>query len=216
MRRSNALTGFLAFVVACFILSASIALPILVRPFYYLHIETLRLTETTGWDRDVIVKAYDEMLDFCIGLDEDFSVGTLKWSEDGKSHFEDVKGLFLFDLWTAGISGMLLLTWLFLRKRSKVQPIRVLGRGYAFWGSVGLCSVFLFIGGLAALDFDRAFYVFHALFFPGKDNWIFDARTDEIIRVLPQVFFRNCAIAILICILLLSLGCVLWDLREKE
>lgn len=53
--------------------------------------------------------------------------------------------------------------------------------------------VFLAVGGLAALDFDRAFVVFHALFFPGKDNWLFDPETDQIITILPQVFFRNSA-----------------------
>jgi integral membrane protein (TIGR01906 family) len=52
------------------------------------------------------------------------------------------------------------------------------------------------VGGLAALDFNRAFVIFHHIFFPGKDNWMFDPRTDEIILVLPQEFFRNCAILI--------------------
>ena len=62
---------------------------------------------------------------------------------------------------------------------------------------MGLGGVFLLVGGLAALDFDRAFVVFHALFFPGKTNWLFDWRADPIILLLPEVFFRNCAILIL-------------------
>ena len=59
-------------------------------------------------------------------------------------------------------------------------------------------AVFLAVGALAATDFDRAFVIFHSIFFPGKTNWIFDWRTDPIILLLPEDFFRNCAILILV------------------
>ena len=48
--------------------------------------------------------------------------------------------------------------------------------------------------------------MFHALFFPGKDNWLFNPYTDEIINILPQEFFMNCAILILA---ILILGCII-------
>ena len=83
------------------------------------------------------------------------------------------------------------------------------GRGPGFWAASGLGAVFLTVGGLAALDFDRAFTIFHALFFPGKDNWIFDWRTDPIILFLPQAFFRNCALLIL-ALLLFWCAVLLW------
>ena len=59
-------------------------------------------------------------------------------------------------------------------------------------------AVFLAVGALAATDFDRAFVIFHSIFFPGKTNWIFDWRTDPIILLLPEDFFRNCAILVLV------------------
>ena len=43
-------------------------------------------------------------------------------------------------------------------------------------GRSGIGAVLLVIGAAAATNFDRAFTVFHSLFFPGKDNWIFDLR----------------------------------------
>ena len=95
-------------------------------------------------------------------------------------------------------------------------PARPLGRGFGFWAGIGLGGTFLLVGALAALDFDRAFVVFHALFFPGKDNWLFDPAADEIINILPQEFFRNCALLILA---LLVLGCgalIVWDLRPRR
>lgn len=58
----------------------------------------------------------------------------------------------------------------------------------------------MLIAGIVLLvmfaDFDKAFVVFHHLFFPGKTNWLFNPETDEIIQVLPEAFFRDCAILI--------------------
>jgi integral membrane protein (TIGR01906 family) len=67
------------------------------------------------------------------------------------------------------------------------------------------------IAGLAATDFDRAFVTFHHLFFPGKTNWIFDPGVDEIINILPEVFFRNCAILIVAILFALCAAAVSLD-----
>ena len=53
--------------------------------------------------------------------------------------------------------------------------------------------------------------VFHAIFFPGKDNWIFDPAADQIILVMPEVLFRNCALLIGGVLLACCAGLVLWD-----
>lgn len=88
---------------------------------------------------------------------------------------------------------------------------RLGGRTPGFWAACGLGGLFLLIALLAALDFDRAFTVFHSIFFPGKDNWLFDPVTDPVILILPEAFFRNCAIAIVtvlltVCIMLVVTG----------
>ena len=58
--------------------------------------------------------------------------------------------------------------------------------------------------GFAMQIFVWAFAAFHALFFPGKDNWLFDPATDPVIGILPETFFLRCAVLILA---LLLLGC---------
>ena len=215
MKESKALTAVLALSAALFILTASIAVPILFRPFYYWQIGPLHLEERTGLRREEIVTAYDETVDFCLGLRREFSTGALAWSESGRDHFVDVRGLFLLDLAAASLSGLVLLVWAVAGRRSRVRPHRPLGRGAGFWASAGLGGVFLAVGGLAALDFQRAFEVFHTLFFPGKDNWIFDWRTDQIILILPQAFFRNCAVLVLALIVLSCAALIVLDLRSK-
>lgn len=98
MKNSRLLTILLAIAAALVLLTGAIALPILCRPFYYAHIGPLHLTEQTGLTEEEIRTAYDEMLDYCLGAEE-FSTGVLRWSQSGKDHFTDVRGLFLLDLW---------------------------------------------------------------------------------------------------------------------
>ena len=215
MKTSKLLTVLLAALMALALLTGSIAVPILCRPFYYAHIGPLELEARTGLTEAEIKTAFGEMLDYCLG-GEEFSTGVLKWSESGKSHFTDVRGLFLLDLWVLAVSLALLACARVLIWKSRMRTAPLLGRGPAFWAGTGLGGVFLIVGALAALDFDRAFVVFHALFFPGKDNWLFDPTQDQIINILPQEFFRNCAILILA---LLVLGCavfILFDLLRNK
>lgn len=212
IKQSKLLSVFLAVATACLVLSASIAAPILCRPFYYAQIGPLGLVEYTGLTGEQIRQAYDETLDYCTGLTGEFSTGILPWSESGRSHFADVRVLFLLDLAVLVFSAVLLLGDLFLRPRRKMQPYRFLGRGPGFWAAAGLGSVFGVIGLLASLDFDRAFVIFHALFFPGKDNWIFDWRTDAVILILPEEFFRNCAILIVALLLVWCAVLIVTDL----
>jgi len=205
---------FLAVVFALLVLTASIAVPILCRPFYYAHISPLELEAQTGLSRAEIRQAYDEMVDFCLGLRQNFSTGVLPWSAEGRAHFADVRALFLLDLAVCAACAAALLACLPLRRR--LRPYRFRGRGPAFWGAAGLAAVFLLVGGLAATDFDRAFVVFHALFFPGKTNWLFDPATDGIIRILPEVFFRNCGILIVALLLLWCAVLIAADLRVRR
>jgi len=215
MKTSRPLAILLAALSALTLLTAAIAAPILCRPFYYAHIGPLELEGRTGLTRAEIKTAYDEMLDYCLG-GEEFSVGVLSWSESGRDHFTDVQKLFLLDLRALVVSAALLTALLLLPRRAGYRPARLLGRGFPFWAGAGLGAAFLAVGGLAALDFDRAFTVFHLLFFPGKDNWIFSAAQDPVITILPQRFFMHCAILILVLLLAGCLALILWDVLPRR
>ena len=79
-----------------------------------------------------------------------------------------------------------------------------------------MLALFAVVGGLAALDFNAAFKVFHAIFFPGKDNWLFNSRTDAIINAMPQDFFMNCAMLILGSVVVCSVGLLVYGLLHKD
>ncbi len=194
--REKLLTVWQAMATAMTVLTGAIALPLLIRPFYYLHIAPLGLSERTGLSVEEIKACYRDVMDYCLGLRADFACGVLPFSESGASHFADVRFLFLLNMAILAVGIVSLLAIALLRRRGLV-PCRPLGRGGAWWGCVGLGVTAVAVGLLAATDFDRAFTVFHTIFFPGKDNWIFDWRVDPVIVLLPQVFFRNCALLIL-------------------
>ena len=211
MKTSKLLSVVLSVLIALVVLTGSIAVPLLCRSFYYAHIGPMGL-EGYGLSRAEIETAYNEMMDFCLGRREEFSAGVLAFSQSGADHFADVRGLFLLDLWVLRASLAALLAVLVVCKVKRIRPQRFLGRGPGFWAAAGLGASFLLVGGLAALDFDRAFVIFHSLFFPGKDNWIFDWHTDPIILFLPQDFFRSCAILILVLLLVWCAALIAADL----
>lgn len=202
-----------AVLIALVILSGAIAVPILFRPFYWWHIGPFQLDAWMGLTRGQIKEAYGQMMDYCIGLRDTFSVGVLPFSELGASHFADVRNLFLLDLWAFGIGSALLLALCLLDRR---KGIRLHGHTPGYWSAVGLGVTFAAVGGLASLDFSRAFTVFHKLFFPGKDNWIFNGDEDPVIYMLPEEFFRNCAIVILAVLLLACAALVIFDIRQNK
>lgn len=217
MKRTSAIyTAALIAATMAAVLSISIAVPLLWRGFYFLHIDALHLPERTGYTVQEIKDAFNEMMDYCM-WGEPFGTGVMKWSQSGYDHFADCAKLFRMDLIAVGLSVGVLLILLVLHRRG-FRTVDILGKGPMFWACGLLSGGFILIAGLAALDFDRAFVLFHTLFFPGKTNWIFDYRTDEIINVLPQVFFMNCAILIVSVLLVLCLT-LLWAervLRNKR
>ena len=216
MAKNRFFTAVLSIFVIIGMLTFSIGLPIYFRPFYYGQIEPLGIPERTGYDKQTIIEAYNEVLDFLTVPGNEFGTGVFPYSESGKQHFEDCK--VLFDLnGSMLLISIAVIAVLMLMKRKKVFSLsRPFGRHYLLTCGASTLSLFALIGLLASLDFDRAFTVFHMIFFPGKGNWIFDPRTDGIINAMPQEFFMNCAILIAASIILISIGFILFGILEKK
>lgn len=209
---SRLLSALMIAAVALALLTGSIAAPIMIRPFYYAQIEPLELEQSSGLSREEIIEAYDEVLDYCIGASDEFSAGVLPFSESGSAHFADCRTLFILDLWLFFGSMAAIALLKLYRRRHEIPRLR--GHGAAFWGAAGIGAVLLVIGAAAATNFDRAFTMFHLLFFPGEDNWIFDPALDPIITLMPEEFFRNCAIFILAVLIAACAAIIIADKRK--
>ena len=195
--------------VFLFLLTASIGLPIYIRPFYYAHIGAFDLEARSGYSEEQIRQAYDEVLDYLTLPGKEFGTGELPHSADGEAHFEDCKVLFDLNASILLISGAILAMLFVMRRRWGAYR---LGKHSAYlWAAVLSLAAPIVIGALAAMDFDRAFVIFHSIFFPGKTNWVFDWFADPIIRVLPQEFFRNCAILIGGGLVTMAGGILVWE-----
>ena len=202
-----------AVLMALVILSGAIALPILFRPFYWWHIAPYGIPESMGLTTAQIKEAYDEMLDYCMGLSRDFSVGVLPFSASGAEHFADVRNLFIWDLAVFAFAAIALGILCYVNRKDQ---LRLAGHTPGFWSAVGLGASFVIVGGLVAIDFEKAFTVFHKIFFPGKDNWLFDPYEDPVINILPAEFFANCAILIFAVILISCTALILYDCRKHR
>ena len=198
------------------VLTGSIAWVVLLRPFYYVQIGPLGVCQASGLTAAQARAAYSDVMDYCLGLRPDFAAGVLPFSAEGASHFADVRVLFILDLAVLAVTLLFLLgLWIACCRRRTALP-RLAGRTPGFWAACGLGGIILIVAVLAATDFDRAFAIFHSVFFPGKENWLFDPATDPVILLLPEEFFRHCAIAIAASLLLLCLVLILTGRRQKK
>ena len=198
------------------ILTASIGLPIYIRPFYYAHIEALDLPGVSGFTAEQIREAYDQVLDYLTLPDREFGTGIMACSQAAEDHFLDCKVLFDLNAGVLALSAAVILLLTVLKHTRRVGSLILGGRNAAWWGGFCALGLPLVVGSLAALDFNRAFVIFHSIFFPGKDNWIFSWYDDQIIRVLPQQFFMNCAILIGTGILVFSVAVMLANPKRKS
>lgn len=197
-------------------LTGSVAWVVLLRPFYYVQIGPLGMCRASGLTAAQARAAYNDVMDYCLGLRPDFAAGVLPFSAEGASHFADVRVLFILNLAFLALSVAVLSSLRGACLRQKTKLPRLAGRTPGFWAACALGGVILIAAALAATDFDRAFTVFHGIFFPGKENWLFDPATDPVILLLPEEFFRNCAIAIAASLLLLCLVLILTGRRQKK
>lgn len=179
--------------IAILILSLSIAIPIYFRPFYYWQIKPLNIEKASKLSYEQIRYSYDCIMNY-LTLFQKFSVGGLRYSENGKAHFHDVRILFIVNFVMIFVSLTIVILIFVLRKKKGYKKEGKFSD--AFYSAISLLTIFVFLVFFAVFDFDTLFKVFHKIFFPGKANWLFNPDYDQIIEILPEKFFFNSMIFI--------------------
>ena len=193
IRPIDIICSVLAFLATpVFFIAFAASIPSVFRPFYYACITPLHIEEYSGYSRETIVEAYDDVMDF-IWEGAEFKTGSLNWTESEKEHFEDCIPLFHLQVILASVLGAYLLAYLILIKKKVLRPARFKGISSVAYGGMLTILLMIIIGIFAAIDFDKLFNLFHAIFFPGKENWVFDEKTEQVIMILPEEFFAVCA-----------------------
>lgn len=192
----------LALALTLFIISAAVVVTLNFRPLYYLDVDLLHITETSGLPRAEILENYNTLIDYnSIFGTKELAFPTLAMSETGRIHFEEVKNVFTFFEITLIVSGVLVLAGVIYRHFKK-NP------GYLLLSGILTVALPLVLGILIALNWQTVFVLFHKIVFR-NDYWIFDAATDPVITILPDAFFMHCALLILALVVLGSVVCLL-------
>lgn len=137
--------------------------------------KSLKELEEIGKDLQLYLKEGDRAK-----LDTHFNNREVKHMEDVFSLFQWMRKIVTYGLLLS------IFTLLFLsRKDGMKETFRKLGR--AFWWVDGFILILI---GLISIDFHRAFFLFHELFF-NNDLWLMDPKKDLMIQMLPENFFAD-------------------------
>ncbi|NLL91518.1 MAG: TIGR01906 family membrane protein [Ruminococcaceae bacterium] len=176
---------------------------------YRFDIEKLGIQSSTGYEKDFILDNYHAVTQYLSPFhDGEFKLAGMEFSEGGAVHFEEVKNIINI-LYLAGFASLFAILTLLVIFKKRV------GRNTFFFSSLGtiVLPAILIIG--AAIDFDGFFTLFHKLFF-NNDLWIFDSKTDPIIKILPQEFFMHCALFIAFVLIFFTIALSVIGLSKKK
>lgn len=199
----------LALIFTVFIISFAVVVTVFFKQLYYFDIGYLDIAKDTGLSVEVIKKNYDVLIEY----QSLFYSGVLElpdfiMSATGRIHFEEVKRVFEIVQITCLVSGIISVIMIFFNIKEKEYRFLRLTSFF----TVGIPTV---LGFFVALDFDRAFVIFHNIVFR-NEYWIFDYRSDPVITILPKAFFMHCFMLIIFIVVIISIGCYLLYKRKEK
>lgn len=172
------------------------------KSFYQREYQKLDTAEQIGMSGADLQAATDALLDYLRGKREDLHVQATIGGQQREVfnqreilHMADVRTLYL---WAMRIgNGLLILAaafylWAWIGGRDKAA---VLG-GY-LQGNYILLGLIAALGIYAALDFNSFWTGFHKIFFT-NDLWLLDPRTDILIQMVPEQFFFDLVMRIVV------------------
>lgn len=148
-----------------------------------------------------IMEVTKYMMSYLRGNEEVLSIETMVdgemqdfFNEQDRLHMKDVQDLFIGGLWLRRISVLILVAAMIALWKMKSDWKMWLPSVYQKTLMV-LGIIVAFLAFYISQNFNRAFVIFHEIFFD-NDLWIFDPRTDYMIRMLPEGFFFDIVIRI--------------------
>lgn len=181
-----------ALCIATLVISASVTVALFDKDAYDRVQKKMGLPEAIGLSEEETLENYSALIDYnSVFFTGRLEFPTLSMSESGEIHFAEVKEIFSFFQIALIVSAVLtlFLTFLLLRKRRY--------RFLALGGILSLAIPAAAVCGIAIAGWDRFFVLFHELVF-SNDFWVFDYRADPVILILPDAFFLDCLVRIVV------------------
>ena len=184
------------------IISQSIIFPTFFMPFYRQQYANQEIAEYIGMSEEDLMYVTVELLDYMRARRDDLDGirATVNgeeqefFSERDKVHMIDVRVLYdqLFIVRNVAFFGFLGMILLMAITKS---PVRHLLARCSREIMAGFLLLSALLAGVIAIDFDRAFEIFHLIFFD-NDYWILFPPRDRLVMMVPLQFFINISIFI--------------------
>lgn len=171
--------------------------------FYEKEYTKYGVADDVKMEMDDLIEVTEEMMAYLRGKRPDLHVPT---TVDGQqreffndreiAHMEDVRGLFLDALTLRKVCLGLMACSVLILLLLKADLKRLLPKTIL----AGSLSFFLILGGLGliiSMDFSKYFIIFHEIFF-SNDLWILNPATDLLINIVPEPFFMDTALRIIL------------------
>lgn len=170
---------------------------------------------------DNVMEVTTYMMDYLIGREDVLSIETEVdgqtqdfFNEQDRLHMADVRNLFLGGLSLRNVLLVIAVILLVILAVKKAELQTLLLKAYIC--AAGIFALLLaFLGVAFSIDFTKCFIIFHKMFFT-NDLWMFDPATDYMIRMLPEGFFYDMVIRIVIVFVCFLVGGLLVVLGVKR
>lgn len=188
--------------------------------FYEREYAKYDVLEDVKMKMDDVLHVTDEMMAYLHGNRDDLVIKTTVngetrefFNDREKAHMADVKVLFLAGLFVrrAALIALIACVAALLLLKTKLREITAFVTLKTF---LVFDMISLIIVALASQDFTKYFTMFHQIFF-NNDLWLLDPATDLLINILPEGFFIDIAIEILLVFLVLQIVTVLLSFLWK-
>jgi len=184
------------------IVSQSFVFPTFFMPFFRQQYASQNIAENIGMSEEELMYVTVELLDYMRARRDDLegiraTVNGLEqefFSERDKVHMVDVRVLYDRLFIVRNVAFWALLGLIGLMAVTKSPVLHLLAR-CSREVMAGFLLVAAIVAGIIAIDFDRAFVIFHHIFFD-NDYWILFPPRDRLVMMVPQQFFVNISIFI--------------------
>ena len=181
-----------------FIITTAINFTVSFKQLYYYDIYKLNIPKLSNLSKEEIKLNYDYLIEYNLSKNVDeFEMPTIKSSNQGKIHFEEVRDIFQNVNKISRICLIISLIGIIIGIKNK--DIKILN-----YTSKALIIIPLVLAIPMIINFEDTFVIFHKLMF-SNDYWIFDPSLDPVINILPEEFFFHAGIMILGIVLLVSI-----------
>jgi len=170
------------------------------RPREYRPFNGRSAVETIGADKAELMRVTEELLDYMAGRRDSldgiravvYGVEREFFSDLEKRHMIDVRILYDRLFIVRNISAILLALAVVLLIVKKFKPLEILARCtcHVF---IGFLSLITLLALIISIDFDRAWTIFHHIFFR-NDYWLLTHRVDLLIDLVSLSFFLHISI----------------------